>query len=788
MDNKETTFWNCLKENKIEIPIIQRDYAQGRLGKEYIRKNFLTSLKAALDGERIKLDFVYGSINDNTLKPLDGQQRLTTLWLLHWFIALKAKKLDEAGEILSRFTYETRISSREFCKNLCKASNFDDYKEGSVVNYIMMRTWFFEAWRQDPTIQSMLRMIKGSSVSDKKGNDITDGLEEVFKDSDDSEFSKYWEKLTSADAPIVFYLQPLEYFGLSDDLYIKMNARGKQLTAFENFKADLIGYIRDQANNDNRWEGLLDPKDGIPILLDNDWTDLFWKNQKGHKIDEIFLAFINRFFWNELFMAKSIDGDKDTFLLQLGEGKIGEEMVTNREQYNLSYVYLNKDDSTEYTDFAPYRFKDKEVPFESIENLKTVLNRYVKFNKGVPGQSWANDFKFIPEYEEKDGGIVVSSINQVQRVAFFAVCKYLKEGEADEESFKRWMRVVWNLISGYDEIGPQIRSTSAMRTAMMKIGSLRSHHVYEDLAYANLVTGSISDFDERWNEEIVKAKKIVEDNTCEEVIIKAENWGFFSGSIRFLFTNAEGDVNWNDFPTKWRNAQRYFCEERGGRSVMGENYDSAQLLKAVISRIPSSDFEKILKWKHRFANTDAIWMFYLLNLNGNIRYAINKILMGTDSIIKLSEQNESEEERYIYLLSNTGLLDYIQDKNPSAWWIRPYHGHIAIYPSSTGIFLDAEKRDQFLSYHSGITVDENAIVPNTDLLFGSDINFQYKGRNFRWTENDSIYLMNGNDPCIKDATKEETDNDRYYCFRTKNKDEEAIVNELDNILNKANAI
>lgn len=30
---------------------------------------------------------------------------------------------------------------------------------------------------------------------------------------------------------------------LSDDLYIKMNARGKRLTDFENFKADLIGWM-----------------------------------------------------------------------------------------------------------------------------------------------------------------------------------------------------------------------------------------------------------------------------------------------------------------------------------------------------------------------------------------------------------------------------------------------------------------------------------------------------------------------------------------------------------------
>ena len=38
---------------------------------------------------------------------------------------------------------------------------------------------------------------------------------------------------------IVFHLLILENFGLSDDLYIKMNARGRLLTSFENLKVEI---------------------------------------------------------------------------------------------------------------------------------------------------------------------------------------------------------------------------------------------------------------------------------------------------------------------------------------------------------------------------------------------------------------------------------------------------------------------------------------------------------------------------------------------------------------------
>ena len=92
--SKETSFWHLLKEKRIVIPIIQRDYAQGRIGKEYLRQRFLGQLLCALKTDtpesKLVLDFVYGSTEGNILYPLDGQQRLTTLWLLHWYLALRA--------------------------------------------------------------------------------------------------------------------------------------------------------------------------------------------------------------------------------------------------------------------------------------------------------------------------------------------------------------------------------------------------------------------------------------------------------------------------------------------------------------------------------------------------------------------------------------------------------------------------------------------------------------------------------------------------------------------------
>jgi len=61
---------------RVEIPLFQRDYAQGRGGDVVgrIRTDFLDALLAAVVGnetDSIGLDFVYGGVEDGTLRPLD---------------------------------------------------------------------------------------------------------------------------------------------------------------------------------------------------------------------------------------------------------------------------------------------------------------------------------------------------------------------------------------------------------------------------------------------------------------------------------------------------------------------------------------------------------------------------------------------------------------------------------------------------------------------------------------------------------------------------------------------
>ena len=102
----------------------------------------------------------------------------------------------------------------------------------------------------------------------------------------------------------------LEKLAQSDELYIKMNARGKALSHFENFKADLIDWMANPENpntskfisvvNGGKYTGHLYYQ-MISSKIDGVWSAYFWNTTKsdswkGDKmIDNLFLRFFCRY-------------------------------------------------------------------------------------------------------------------------------------------------------------------------------------------------------------------------------------------------------------------------------------------------------------------------------------------------------------------------------------------------------------------------------------------------------------------------------------------------------------
>ena len=227
---------------KLVIPIIQRDYAQGRDNEKAkeVRSEFLSQLLEYINTPfgSYDLDFVYGissPASDLSKKkefvPLDGQQRLTTLFLIHLYLAVrtlgttesdrffKTMQVNNGKLVESLFTYHTRTSAVEFCNGLIDISNnfsevFELDKEGkrvfagSISDYIRNSNWFYPDWYQDPTVKGMLTML--------------DAIHDKF---DRYDHHKALCRLMSEDDPaITFIFMSLEDYKLTDDLYIKMNS------------------------------------------------------------------------------------------------------------------------------------------------------------------------------------------------------------------------------------------------------------------------------------------------------------------------------------------------------------------------------------------------------------------------------------------------------------------------------------------------------------------------------------------------------------------------------------
>jgi len=617
----KTTFWEFLNNHKIEIPIIQRDYAQGRLGKEKLREKFLTDLKNALDtGKTLKLDFVYGNVendgNNETarLNPLDGQQRLTTLWLLHWYIAFKAGNItDEVKAIFKKFTYETRSSSREFCEKL---ADFDivsnEQSNKNISEIIQDQTWFYSGWKQDPTIQSMLNMLSGTPIKDKKGDDIKDGIEEIFKDCTKEDFLKYWDLLKSPSCPIIFYYLDIKNLNMSDDLYIKMNARGKQLTNFENFKAEFENYFKEKNESDETKP--------FSNKIDTTWTDFFWKfRSNDSRIDEIYYAFINRYFLNCLLTAKNKnETNSDNY-------SFNANVLENNRSFKYLYGENGNDSNVQFTSFDSYKNIIETFGYtDFIKNFDTLLDNLIDAfkdknkddinNKFLP--SWAENngykFSFIPIYKENNS---ISTITQQQRVVFYAMCRYFEEGKYEENSFNKWKRVVWNIVENANIVNIQ-----SMINTMREIDKLSkdSHNIYDKLKNLDIKNTGI--LYEQLKEEKEKVNKILEPG-WESKIIEAEKYAFFHGSIRFLFrfrTNPD-TYDWSKFDMRFEKAKKYFFEKvvQDGKSsrvdngVMEDYKNESILLRALISK-----FEKIEHFQEIiYDNSADTWKKILTNAN-----------------------------------------------------------------------------------------------------------------------------------------------------------------------------
>ena len=515
-----------LSRYRVVIPGIQRHYVQGFKNPkaESVRKQFIKEIFTAIEEKQddFNLHFIYGPINtdgEDSFVPVDGQQRLTTLWLIARYAVEKAESSDRKDLLclLSRFTYEDRINAKRFCQALtCEDSRWDITKDPNPD--ILCQDWFVGYWKEDETVASMIRML--STIHD--------------------EWNKHKDALTAEDvlaaiaSQIRFELK-IDRFG--DDVYMKMNARGLQLTQWENFKGKFS-------------EGLLEE---IKETWDKEMEELsnlyFTCSRKQYELpDNAFFALYVR--------------------IMAYEARIFGVNCSNNIKELAAYTHNHNTWSQIELPFVPYSDFSGITNNESV--AYTVAATCVKMIKTV----LANEQNIVPYFGDCKLFDTFFHPQNGNELDFTLCCyeyfkKFVNE-DVDTTNFLKALRLMWNILENVDKQyeNPYNRvelvkkiidiEDKTLYSPQIKeiIGSNAPEQAKEEAEKAVQMHRNDQSMPCDWNKE-----KLGPWSNWNDAIEKAEVWAFFHGSIRFLYRNSNGENTWEKFATKLCNCMDLFTKD-----------------------------------------------------------------------------------------------------------------------------------------------------------------------------------------------------------------------------------
>lgn len=712
MENKKYTLLNFLKSEysdaiSFEIPIIQRDYAQGRSDErsKEIRKTFLGSLIAAVENypqKNIELDFVYGKRNKNKVYLLDGQQRITTLYLLHWYLAQRLQKPSLLKDVA--LSYRVRQYANEFTQKISDESTQIDFTSIIPSQAIYNCTWFFDAWKHDPTVKGMLNTL--------------DTIHELLKDKKISE-EHYWQPLE--EGAVTFYWLDLEEHQLTDELYLKMNARGKQLSNFENFKASLVKRIAD-----NGWKENTTEKKSFSFKMDTIYTDLFWEYRGGKTI---------------------IDEEAMNFFA--GMAMIAHALKEKNDYERIEYLYYN-----------PLSVTASDFSVGDFELFKKFLDFYSNTDLSIETPLWDKDFKANSVKTFFKIFIKDNKSFYKQRVFFYTISLLFKKIE-DKAKREDFIRVLRNIIENVP-----INSKETFVYAIKLMSELLEG--VQDIYWYLCKTAIQSNFASyQVTQEKQKAERIVANLEWKDVIWEAEDHPMFKGDIGFLLLETENDLPL--FKKRYEVAKEMFDEN----GVKGKYRENALLIRALVSRFDNWGlfwsrlvFDSSTETWKRILRTDNRWVKYFLLLLDN-ESKLEQFITEDSSLQKgYEDDNDFKLRKKTHTnLYQTELLAAICEECYLRW---EYDNYI-LYPYNCRNeklkYIVTHKRNEILSkaIEEGIITTEHQLKristeqqlelngKKIPFFWGWNVHLTYDNKEYVWWYNGKI-TQNGQD-CTKEILK-----------------------------------
>lgn len=636
-------FLEAFNNKSICIPLLQRDYVQG--GEESVIVPFLDSL---LDSKPSDLNYIYGYTEDGCFVPVDGQQRLTTLWLLHLYLFARFAKKEEQADFNVALNFLSREYAADFCHRLqehlhplLQSKAVDKYESLDLA--IMDQPWFISSWKSNVTVKNMLGTLKHIHQKvTKKGDCLSDVI--------------------STPTITFAFLNMSEENGLDDDIYIKMNGRGRPLSVFENLKSWMDEQVS-KAKTDDDW------KAGWQKKMDNKWTGFFWNNRNKNQEhpeeidDEQLFCFCNLLilYWTKN-MSQMLDTlsnlTDDSFLyeglmqyLEIKEEGCSEEIAARKILDNLQHGNM--------------------LPIIWIERLKLMPEGFFQFafnslDAMADLSKVLNDLDIYLGEEKKEGettmyqlALCESSYGRTLPL-FYAVLAF-KDKKLD--CLKDWLRTLRNLILNtnieYKDLAGIIKAIESLATETVKQGRL----------YEALLSDNIDEILKGFSPlQIREEKKKAEDELAylRQEMCELENSKFFRGKIGFMFDFFQAKEGYDELSKE--NFANYsqvlltiFDGSQGGINAIFD--DSRRLLRRALMTFPPYYFGVWRKKYWCFCETMEEWRNYVNRVgevsNQSLRLLVKNICLPA---LKNNSSLEAQLSEYVGAISDSYEEDLRNEK------------------------------------------------------------------------------------------------------------------------------
>lgn len=565
--------------------------------------------------------------------PYDGQQRLTTLYFLYLLIYFKFKNYGEIQSFKKKLSYQTRISTNRFIESFLswildskeKDNIYNDFwnKDGKdLKGFIMSQDWFMMTeWNYDVSIINMLSIIVEISRRIKENlGDKTGIVNFIDKDKNN---------------PFQFDFIYVDDISKSDDLYIKINARGKALSPFENLKSDIDKYWKDEDKT----------------KLDAEWTEYVWNQldvndkNKEKSFDNSFYNLLSNIFYLQYLVGLDLNDINDKILIEIEnkykKGIVDKEWIT-QELCKVSCLMISS-------------FLDAMIgPFKSIKD-----KQIESVNRKIFG---------LGDYQNNNGQ------NKIERadlfeifVYYYSVSSLFKRNDmefTDKRNLLNEIEIVTNRI--IENQRPYLDSPTNLVKALKSVkvlidNSIKSHGVYKFfLSIDNDTKESIRDglMKEQVEEEILKAKLIDKDSRYVALFNKGYSELKNKGQLGFIFYLIKNnkslskigieDVSYESFEKTLNqiiSIQNF---------IIGEFTNYELLLRAILAKAKGSFF-----WERRnnllsfpLLNNDrdislhAFLNCYSSNNPNDVEYKLN-LLDGLREVLNLFDPNKDNIEEVL---------------------------------------------------------------------------------------------------------------------------------------------